>query len=90
MTRRSRKPSYRRYVAGAEPAPTCPHLFGETTLPIFSGTAPPGKVEVFNAHTPAVHQDTFAACRFCHDTGITSAGFCTCEAGVLARQRPQP
>lgn len=88
MTRRSRKPSYRGYVAGQEPPPQQPRMFGEDDLPIFSGTPPTGKVEAF-IPTPAAHQQGFANCRFCHDTGITSAGFCTCEAGLQARQRTQ-
>lgn len=79
------RPGYRTYVAGATPNRQ-ERLIGDDSLPLFSGTAPPGRVEVFTL-PPATHQAAFAACRFCHDTGRTSAGFCPCPAGAAARER---
>ena len=61
-------------------------MFGASALPLWSRTAPPGRVERFEPQ-PYVHQDSFTACRVCHDTGHTSEGWCTCPAGQAARAR---
>jgi len=59
-------------------------MFGNDDLPLFSGTAPRGKVEPF---TPKLQprQVSMAACGFCADTGLLTDGFCWCEAGQSAK-----
>ena len=61
-------------------------MFGAETTPLFSGTAPRGRVEVFSPR-PYADQQSFAGCRFCRDTGVVDGKFCTCEAGQQARER---
>ena len=85
MARRTRH-TYRGYVAGQEPEPQQDRMFGAESLPLWSQTTPPGRVERF-VPKPYVHQDSFASCRVCRDTGHTSEGFCTCPAGQAARAR---
>ena len=85
MARRTRH-TYRGYVAGQEPQPRQEQMFGAESLPLWSQTTPPGRVERF-VPKPYVHQDSFTACRVCRDTGHTSEGFCTCPAGQAARAR---
>ena len=85
MARRT-KHTYRGYVAGKAPQPRQEQMFGASALPLWSQTAPPGRVERFEPQ-PYVHQDSFTACRVCHDTGHTSEGWCTCPAGQAARAR---
>jgi len=53
-------------------------------LPLFSGTAPRGKVEPF---IPKVRskQESLAKCGFCADTGLLTDGFCWCESGQSAK-----
>ena len=85
MARRTRH-TYRGYVAGKEPEPQQDRMFGAESLPLWSRTAPPGRVEHF-VPKPYAHQDSFVSCRVCRDTGHTSEGFCTCPAGQAARAR---
>ena len=85
MARRTRH-TYRGYVAGQEPEPQQNRMFGADSLPLWSRTAPPGRVEHF-VPKPYAHQDSFVSCRVCRDTGHTSEGFCTCPAGQAARAR---
>ena len=57
-------------------------------LPLFSGTAPRGSIEPFAPKTEH-RQESLAKCRVCLDTGTTSDGPCTCEAGQKARSKPK-
>jgi hypothetical protein len=59
-------------------------MFGPETLPLFSGTAPRGPGSRFEPEAQP-RQVSFARCRFCHDTGVTADGFCTCDMGQRAR-----
>lgn len=78
--------TYRGYVAGKSPQRHQERMFGAASLPLWSQTAPPGRVERFTPQ-PYAHQDSFTTCRVCHDTGHTPAGWCTCPAGQAARAR---
>lgn len=62
-------------------------MFGEETFPLFSGTAPQGRVETFSP-PPYVEQSCFAKCRFCMDTGrLRDGGYCWCEIGQQLQAR---
>lgn len=60
-------------------------MFDAQDLPLFSGTAPRCHIKVFDPK-PAHHQESFAKCRFCQDTGVLGDyAFCWCEAGQKQR-----
>jgi len=54
-------------------------MFQTEDLPLFSGTAQRGKLEVFKPGEVA-HQDSFARCPVCLDTGSFDGHQCTCDA----------
>lgn len=59
-------------------------MFAHEDLPLFSGTAPTAKVDVF---TPkAAHQQTsLAECPICLDTGTVDSKPCWCKADPIGR-----
>ena len=53
--------------------------------PLWSGSAPVVHLpEPKHNPRPATHR--MFACGLCQDTGVTSAGYCWCDAGVKARR----
>lgn len=66
-------------------------MFETDDLPLFSQTAPRGKVEVFTP-TATPRQLHFGGCPICANTGLVVARkgakttYCTCRAGERARK----
>lgn len=57
-------------------------MFQTEDLPLFSGTAPRGKVEPFKAKPEPKQERLPASCDACADTGVLGEyAFCWCEAG---------
>lgn len=55
-------------------------------LPLFSETAPRGKVSPFEIEDQPRQEPLPANCRFCQDTGVLSEyAFCWCETGQQRR-----
>ena len=56
-------------------------------LPLFSGTAPKGKIDPFAPKAVHKQERLPAKCKHCADTGVLGRyAFCSCEAGQAAEK----